>query len=311
MSSSQTMTAPAVGHRPPDAGPNMSSIYDYGRSQQPDDHRSPSPPSDSAIRALNDSAPDPPRCSFQWPGFSLRHDALVDRRACGNTAMSSDPTGGQDQIPANSNELPESQQEQKNSDQPPEVPFSNPEEDLSISLKHADPSEGLTDPLLFSKSGLDHSDLFTPFDITGAAKDPFEALQQNEMLTAAYLSQSADLSALGYSGGHLQDTGSIAGSEPRIQAFAKLEFDDGHFYCNTYSFILGRDVRAARAAHQRELQVRQAMRHSRAKSSSGGNTSHTPIRMKPEGSGMIGSVVSDRGGIMGFDPDVPPIFLPV
>ncbi|PIG80228.1 forkhead domain protein [Aspergillus arachidicola] len=190
----------------------------------------------------------------------------------GTTAMSSDPTGGQDH---NSNELPESQQEQKNSDQPPE-------------------------------SGLDHSDLFTPFDITGAAKDPFEALQQNEMLTAAYLSQGADLSALGYSGGHLQDTGSIAGSEARIQAFAKLEFDDGHFYCNTYSFILGRDVRAARAAHQRELQVRQVMRHSRAKSSSGGNTSHTPIRMKHEGSGIIGSVVSDRGGIMGFDPDVPP-----
>ncbi|KAI5295281.1 hypothetical protein KEM55_006254, partial [Ascosphaera atra] len=41
------------------------------------------------------------------------------------------------------------------------------------------------------------------------------------------------------------------GSEPRIQAFAKLEFDDGHFYVNTYSLILGRDVRAARAALQR------------------------------------------------------------
>ncbi|BAE57703.1 unnamed protein product [Aspergillus oryzae RIB40] len=381
MSSSQTMTAPAVGHRPPDAGPNMSSIYDYGRSQQPDDHRSPSPPSDSAIRALNDSAPDPPDAPSNgltspsgimpvksepdenaFPPSAVEQSSQTDTRRqsaasallaqllgnqssmpsdgpgpsaehsvpaaqdtnqpqdiddgmngqwstdapAGTTAMSSDPTGGQDQIPANSNELPESQQEQKNSDQPPEVPFSNPDGDLNISLKHADPSEGLTDPLLFSKSGLDHSDLFTPFDITGAAKDPFEALQQNEMLTAAYLSQSADLSALGYSGGHLQDTGSIAGSEPRIQAFAKLEFDDGHFYCNTYSFILGRDVRAARAAHQRELQVRQVMRHTRAKSSSGGNTSHTPIRMKHEGSGIIGSVVSDRGGIMGFDPDVPP-----
>ncbi|KAF7585359.1 hypothetical protein BBP40_011159 [Aspergillus hancockii] len=359
-------------------------MYDYGRSQQPDDHRSPSPPSDSAIRALHDSAPEPPDApsngmtspsvmmpvksepdDHAFPPSAADQSSHTDTRRqsaastllaqllgnqssapsdgtgqstehtlpgahetshhqetkdgirglwstdalAGTTAMSSDLTGGQDHIPANSNELPGSQQEEKNSDQPPEIPFSNPEQDFNVSMKSVDPSEGLTDPLLFSKSSLDHSDLFPPFDIT-APKTPFEALQQNEMLTAAYLSQGADLSALGYSGGHLQDIGSVAGSEPRIQAFAKLEFDDGHFYCNTYSFILGRDVRAARAAHQREFQVRQVMRSSLAKSSSGGNTSHTPVRMRHEiqheGSGIIGSVVSDRGGIMGFDPDVPP-----
>lgn len=185
--------------------------------------------------------------------------------------------------------------------------LSHPDPRLSTPVRSTDLADGLTDPLLFAKSGLDHSDLFPPFDVTAAPKTPFEALQQNEMLTAAYLSQNADLSALGYSGGLSQDMGGDgSGSEPRIQAFAKLEFDDGHFYCNTYSFVLGRDVRAARAAHQREFQARQVMRPSRPKSSSGGHTSHTPGRAKHDGSGMIGSVVSDRGGIMGFDPDVPP-----
>ncbi|OJJ51458.1 hypothetical protein ASPZODRAFT_127526 [Penicilliopsis zonata CBS 506.65] len=165
----------------------------------------------------------------------------------------------------------------------------------------------LEDPLMAKTTHLEDSDIFASFDLTQAPRGSLAELQQNDLLTAAYLSQSADLSALGYSHGQLVHDGasSIAGSEPRIQAFAKLEFDDGHFYVNTYSFILGRDVRAARAAHQREAHARQAIRHSRAMSSSGGNTSHTPIRVKREESALIGSVVSDRGGIMGFDPDVP------
>ncbi|KAF3490986.1 uncharacterized protein GIQ15_00503 [Arthroderma uncinatum] len=94
---------------------------------------------------------------------------------------------------------------------------------------------------------------------------------------------------------------SVAGSEPRIQAFAKLEFDDGHFYVNTYSFILGRDVRAARAAFQRDYQAKQSKAHS----SHSGHKARTPSRVKREGSAYMGSVISDRGGIMGFDPDIP------
>ncbi|KAH8423903.1 forkhead domain protein [Aspergillus melleus] len=415
------MTAPAVGHRPPDAGPSMSSVYDYGPSQHPD-HSPPSPPSDSAIRALHDSAhPDdapanvngsssfssplpatmpvksePEDSNFSAPASASASDLLPDanpnvRRQSAASALlaqllgnqssaPSDPagpdqpvpppadpetdyhhhhsllpsdhrlpdlpsqhqqqpppppgpddgmnghdwsaeppaeslaapvgsSGGQDQNPVSlGGLLPPFQPEEKISDEASAMAFSHPDLDDALPAKSADPIEGLTDPLLLSKSGLDHSDLFPPFDITAAPKTPFEALHQNEMLTAAYLSQSTDLSALDYSGSglHQDGSGSIAGSEPRIQAFAKLEFDDGHFYCNTYSFILGRDVRAARAAHERELHARQAVRTSRAKSSSGGNTSHTPVRVKHEGSGILGSVVSDRGGILGFDPDVPP-----
>ncbi|KAI5284216.1 hypothetical protein KEM54_001519, partial [Ascosphaera aggregata] len=110
----------------------------------------------------------------------------------------------------------------------------------------------------------------------------------------------------------------VAGTEPRIQAFAKLEFDDGHFYVNTHSLILGRDVRAARAAVQRELRAKQQARASRVHSHRasiangfGGDPLRTPLRgmsIKPETNPdnfMGGSVVSDKGGIMGYDPDVP------
>ncbi|PYH87945.1 hypothetical protein BO71DRAFT_469736, partial [Aspergillus ellipticus CBS 707.79] len=389
MSSSQTMTASAVGHRPPDAAPNMSSVYDYVPSpQHPDDQPHPSPPSDSAIRALHDSAPvsssssSPPNglpsLSSAMPlvksepddhdppqALSTAHGSQSDLRRqsaasallaqlLGNQSAADGPgpedrpmlhsqdgsehpqnngdemeaqwrldstseppalpadsmNGGLDQFPPESTDplAPPPQQGKETPDHEFDMSFVNPEHDDNMAFKTTDAIDGLTDPLMFSKSNLDHADLFSSFDITAAPKTPFEALQQNEMLTAAYLSQNADLSALGYSGGHLPHdiAGSAAGSEPRIQAFAKLEFDDGHFYCNTYSFVLGRDVRAARAAHQREIQARQVMRTSRAKSSSGGNTSHTPVRVKHEGSGILGSVVSDRGGIMGFDPDVPP-----
>jgi hypothetical protein len=185
-----------------------------------------------------------------------------------------------------------------------DTPFEIPDD--SANTRIPDMVTGvMEDPL--SKTNPDHSTLFAPFDADGSIKNGLDALQQHDLLSNAFLSQEINMSGLPDLSSYSQYdvAASIAGSEPRIQAFAKLEFDDGHFYVNTYSFILGRDVRAARAAFQREVQVRQAMRPSRNKSSSGGNTSHTPNRVKRDGSAYVGSVVSDRGGIMGFDPDVP------
>lgn len=185
-----------------------------------------------------------------------------------------------------------------------DTPFEIPDD--SANTRIPDMVSGvMEDPL--SKTSHDHSALFAPFDADGSIKNGLDALQQHDLLSNAFLSQEINMSGLPDLSSYSQYdvAASIAGSEPRIQAFAKLEFDDGHFYVNTYSFILGRDVRAARAAFQREVQVRQAMRPSRNKSSSGGNTSHTPNRVKRDGSAYVGSVVSDRGGIMGFDPDVP------
>ncbi|KAL4958222.1 hypothetical protein BDW69DRAFT_154478 [Aspergillus filifer] len=378
MSSSQTMTAPAVGHHPPpEAGPGMSSLYgDYQHSPTENDRMntsipSHSPPS-SAIPNLHDSAP----CDHDTNsnglhelsdmmaiksesdehgshGFVNGQQSQSDfRRQSAASALLAQLLGGQQEPGSNSNNMMEGNSglnngqdtiDQKHSfedtwesqlgeDAPPSTAAepSNGDQTQSEALhqtgdmtyrhglslttaeqtdsnltRTADPMEGLTDPLLFAKPNLDHPDLFPPLDFpTTAPETPLEGFSHHDIMNAAYFPQNADLSALGYTEGLHDANGSVAGSEPRIQAFAKLEFDDGHFYCNTYSFILGRDVRAARAAHQREFQARQ-MRPSRAKSSSGGNNSHTPIRVKHEGSGVIGSVVSDRGGIMGFDPEVP------
>ncbi|KAJ5158425.1 Winged helix-turn-helix transcription repressor DNA-binding [Penicillium coprophilum] len=358
--SSQTMTAPAVGHRPPDPGSD-SPLYDYGCS--PNTTSPSNPRDDSAIRDMqNNSAPSTPNgmpapdvaikteCSDnnEYPTAQHQQDtntqnaasALLAQLLGNQTAANTTPTTIQ---PAQQDEDQDvhmdikmddsiSQSFDMSAQNPTPIDPSLHQDTASISREIQDLLNGkaLGDELMGSNSahhdmshaGFNSSDvmhtlsdpmnpklnndqpsLLPPLDFSAAPKNAFEALQQNELLTAAFLSQNADLSALGY-----QDmAASIAGSEPKIQAFAKLEFDDGHFYVNTYSFILGRDVRAARAAHHREFQYRQAVRSTRAKSSSGGNTSHTPNRMKREESAaMMGSVVSDRGGIMGFDPDIPP-----
>lgn len=353
--SSQTMTAPAVGHRPPDPGPDKP-MYDCGGSQNdaspPSDSRS-----DSAVRDMhNNSAPTSkglPATIKTEPSDSQDLSMTENRREINTQsaagALLAQLLGNQsapNAAPANGhsavqwtevkNEEPDNSHRQSiDHSAQPSLPveldsqqtpaegsrgmqtMSNghkpavdvlaaaeltPREGNGVAHRTSDAMDTLSDPLN-PESNMDQPSLLPPFDFAAAPNNALEALQQNELLTAAYLSQSADLSALGYQDG----PASVAGSEPRIQAFAKLEFDDGHFYVNTYSFILGRDVRAARAAHQREIQYRQAVRSSRAKSSSGGNTSHTPSRVKREGSAaMMGSVVSDRGGIMGFDPDVPP-----
>ncbi|KAI9805773.1 MAG: hypothetical protein M1833_005266 [Piccolia ochrophora] len=87
---------------------------------------------------------------------------------------------------------------------------------------------------------------------------------------------------------------------PQIRAFAKLEFDDGPFYMNTYCVELGRDIRAARLASEPEGEPRKRSKgKSRRKSSSTGDGSQGPAQGKGEDAAK--SVVSESGGIMGVD----------
>ncbi|KAI9798724.1 MAG: hypothetical protein M1825_005006 [Sarcosagium campestre] len=82
---------------------------------------------------------------------------------------------------------------------------------------------------------------------------------------------------------------------PQIRAFAKLEFDDGPFYMNTYSVTLGRDIRAARMGNDPESDERRRRRgSSKRKSSSGDARGDDAAR-------GAASIVSDSGGIMGMD----------
>ncbi|KAL8763079.1 MAG: hypothetical protein Q9184_001039 [Pyrenodesmia sp. 2 TL-2023] len=95
----------------------------------------------------------------------------------------------------------------------------------------------------------------------------------------------------------------VESEAPRIQAFAKLEFDDGEFYMNTYSVELGRDIRAARQAYQRDVQALQQVNAKlRKRSSSSGEVSHSSSKVKREHARHLsGSVISESGGIMGLD----------
>ena len=88
-----------------------------------------------------------------------------------------------------------------------------------------------------------------------------------------------------------------------IQAFAKLEFDDGEFYMTTYAVELGRDVRAAREAHTQDPAQQQdpptSRRRKRSRSSGPSDRSRKRYR---EHRNYSGSVVSETGGIIGVDP---------
>ncbi|KAL8896375.1 MAG: hypothetical protein Q9192_003125 [Flavoplaca navasiana] len=91
---------------------------------------------------------------------------------------------------------------------------------------------------------------------------------------------------------------------PRVSAFAKLEFDDGEFYMNTYSVELGRDVRAARQASESHVQaVQRASGSSRKPSSSSGDASRASTKKlkRENGHRLAGSIVSESGGVMAVD----------
>ncbi|MCJ1326425.1 hypothetical protein MMC10_003089 [Thelotrema lepadinum] len=109
--------------------------------------------------------------------------------------------------------------------------------------------------------------------------------------------------------GSLLDAGtSLVGSDgPRIQGFAKFEFDDGQFYMNTYAVELGRDIRAARKALQQDLeadqsQERQQAIHNRHKSNSSVDAANGTQRHRiDERKRTASSVMSESGGILNYN----------
>ncbi|MCJ1285094.1 hypothetical protein MMC26_004432 [Xylographa opegraphella] len=103
----------------------------------------------------------------------------------------------------------------------------------------------------------------------------------------------------------LDSAASMTGTDcpTRIQAFAKLEFDDGQFYMNTYSVELGRDIRAARVAFQSGFSSdHEVTRRSHKRSNSSADANQVGRALKQEESRtMANSVVSETGGIIGLD----------
>lgn len=90
---------------------------------------------------------------------------------------------------------------------------------------------------------------------------------------------------------------------PRIQAYAKLEFEDGEFYMNTYSVELGRDLEAARLAFEWEQENSQftqlKRRRTSASSEDGSPNSINTVREDGRHNGR--TVISETGGILGPD----------
>ncbi|KAG9238145.1 hypothetical protein BJ875DRAFT_452056 [Amylocarpus encephaloides] len=88
-----------------------------------------------------------------------------------------------------------------------------------------------------------------------------------------------------------------APAQRRVQAYAKLEFEDGQFYMNTFSIMLGRDIKAAKNALRR---AKEQQEHSQQiqPSSREPNATHTPVRSRKTKSKYTKSIVSERGGFM-------------
>jgi hypothetical protein len=81
--------------------------------------------------------------------------------------------------------------------------------------------------------------------------------------------------------------------EDRLVGYAKLVFEDGEFYMNTHSVILGRDPTAHRAAQRREKE--EAKRKMEAETP---GPPKTPVQIKREHMSYSRSVFSEKSGIL-------------
>lgn len=100
---------------------------------------------------------------------------------------------------------------------------------------------------------------------------------------------------------HTPTSNSPINIKRQYDAFARLEFDDGIFYLNTYQCELGRDQHAYHIALQREREAQEAAEQAKHNSdSSRGRASQISNIIKAE-SQIQGSVVSEAGGFAGVD----------
>ncbi|RMZ78789.1 hypothetical protein DV738_g3559, partial [Chaetothyriales sp. CBS 135597] len=87
-----------------------------------------------------------------------------------------------------------------------------------------------------------------------------------------------------------------------VEAFAKIEFEDGNYYITTWQCELGRDALAFKAARERAEAAKKAKEGATHAQSLSGRLSRPPDRIRlQEESQVQGSVVSDAGGFGGID----------
>ena len=89
----------------------------------------------------------------------------------------------------------------------------------------------------------------------------------------------------------------------QIQAFAKLEFDDGDFYMQTYTVEIGRDIHEARQVA--ELQARQDTETKSGKQSiSAGDSIPSRRTRHRKGQRLRNSIAGDSGGLLAIEQSV-------
>ena len=173
------------------------------------------------------------------------------------------------------------------------------EQNGSSGVAFSKPGERASDTVQSNGQHNNHAQLF----VTGKweSKEPCNSHEPAEFLLPESDYMGDDFTAA-------DAATSVIGSEgPRIQAFAKLEFDDGQFYMNTYAVELGRDVRAARIALQQDLRSRQfhhgqASSQSKHRSNSSADGAQSSLRLKSsERKQTASSVMSETGGILNYD----------
>lgn len=132
---------------------------------------------------------------------------------------------------------------------------------------------------------------------------PFPDLDENQQVLDdnAQSWVGAPIGGGSFRGSQQNGASSVVETEQhQIQAFAKLEFDDGEFYMNTYAVEIGRDVYAARQAA--DVQARQdTVSKFRKRSISAGDSITSSKAKHRNGQTMASSVASESGGIIAVD----------
>ncbi|KAI1620365.1 hypothetical protein EDD37DRAFT_176656 [Exophiala viscosa] len=138
--------------------------------------------------------------------------------------------------------------------------------------------------------------------MTDVAPEPFSSAIPSDLLEASQTTLIGEAPmAMDYQESQLPLASQDVPNERReIEAFAKIEFEDGNYYITTYACELGRDAFAYKAALARAEEAAQAERD-RAQSSSGRRSGLSEGMPRPGDSQVQGSVVSEAGGFGGVD----------
>lgn len=99
---------------------------------------------------------------------------------------------------------------------------------------------------------------------------------------------------------HNQPSSIIETEQHEIQAFAKLEFDDGEYYMNTYAVEIGRDIQAARDAVDLQAHADSETKSGKRSLSAGGSNTSSKAKHR-SGKNRTSSVASEKGGATGVN----------